>query len=90
MGVVDDTGRPLSSATLETEAEKGPVAGVAKLAEAGRKAVAESGIGWDQIAAVGLGSPGTMDNRAWDAAGPAEPSRLERFADQATAFRAIE
>jgi glucokinase len=60
-GVVDDTGRPLSAATLETEAEKGPVVGVGRLAEAGRIAVAESGIDWDQIAAVGLGSPGTMD-----------------------------
>jgi glucokinase len=34
---------------------------VSRIAEAGRQAVAASGISWDQIAAVGLGSPGTMD-----------------------------
>jgi glucokinase len=60
-GVVDDAGRPLSSVSMETEAEKGPEVGVENLAESGRRAVKESGLGWDQIAGVGLGSPGTMD-----------------------------
>ncbi len=58
---MDDTGKPLSSASLETEADKGPEHGVARLAEAGRLAVEKSGVGWDEIAVVGLGSPGTMD-----------------------------
>ncbi len=60
-GVVDDFGHPLSSVSLETEAERGPEVGIENLAEAGRRAVAASGLSWDQIAAVGLGSPGTMD-----------------------------
>jgi glucokinase len=60
-GVVDDQGRPLSSVSLETQAERGPEVGIANLAEAGRRAVAASGLGWGDIAAVGLGSPGTMD-----------------------------
>jgi glucokinase len=60
-GVVDDTGRAVSSVSVETRAERGPEAGVEALAEAGRLAVAESGIGWGRITAVGLGSPGTMD-----------------------------
>ena len=60
-GVVDDDGRPVSAVSLPTEAHRGPDAGVASLAEAGRRAVAASGLGWDQIAGVGLGSPGTMD-----------------------------
>jgi glucokinase len=60
-GVVDDHGRPLSSVSLETEAERGPEAGIENLVEAGRRAVAASGLDWDQIMGVGLGSPGTMD-----------------------------
>jgi glucokinase len=60
-GVVDDTGRPISSVSVETQAELGPEHGIATLAEAGRQAVAKSGLTWDDISAVGLGSPGTMD-----------------------------
>ncbi len=60
-GVVDDQGRPISSVSVPTEAERGPVAGLESLADAGRKAVEASGVGWDAIRAVGLGSPGTMD-----------------------------
>ncbi len=60
-GVVDDDGRPISSVSLPTEADRGPHVGLANLAAAGRRAVEASGLGWDDIAAVGLGSPGTMD-----------------------------
>ncbi|WP_337174863.1 ROK family protein [Paludisphaera sp.] len=60
-GVVDDTGRPVSSVSIATEADRGPVVGVENLARAGRMAVEASGVGWDAISAVGLGSPGTMD-----------------------------
>lgn len=60
-GVVDDSARPLSSISVKTNADKGPVAGVENLAEAGRRAVEASGVGWDQIAGIGLGSPGSMD-----------------------------
>jgi len=60
-GVVDDSARSLSSISIETQADKGPEAGVESLAEAGRLAVEASGLKWDQIAGVGLGSPGTMD-----------------------------
>jgi glucokinase len=63
-GVVDDHGQPVSSVSIETNAERGPEAGLASLAEAGRKAVAASGLRWDDIVAVGLGSPGTMDIQA--------------------------
>lgn len=63
-GVVDDRGRPLSRVSVPTLAGRGAEAGVETLAEAGRLAVAESGLDWSRIAAVGLGSPGTMDLRA--------------------------
>ncbi len=60
-GVVEDTGRPLSSVSIETQADLGPEVGIENLAKAGRLAVEASGLRWDQIAGVGLGSPGTMD-----------------------------
>lgn len=63
-GVVDSEGRPFPSVSLPTNADRGPVAGLAQLAEAGRQAVAASGLTWDDIHAVGLGSPGTMDLEA--------------------------
>ena len=63
-GVVDDSGRALSSVSLPTNAVAGPEVGLDSLAEAGRLAVESSGIGWDEIIAMGLGTPGTMDIRA--------------------------
>ncbi|GAC1469798.1 MAG: ROK family protein [Isosphaeraceae bacterium] len=63
-GVVDNSGRALSSISLRTNPERGPEVGLESLAEAGRQAVAVSGLSWNDIAAVGLGSPGTMDLRA--------------------------
>jgi glucokinase len=60
-GVVDDAGKPLSSISIETFAERGGEAGLERLAQAGRMAVEASGLGWTAIRGVGLGSPGTMD-----------------------------
>jgi glucokinase len=60
-GVVDDHGCALSAISVETEAERGPEVGLNNLVEAGHRAVEASGVSWDQIAGVGLGSPGTMD-----------------------------
>jgi glucokinase len=60
-GVVDDDGRVLSTVKVPTRAEVGGRAGVEHLAEAGHLAVEASGVSWEQIAGVGLGSPGTMD-----------------------------
>ena len=60
-GVVDDSGRRLSSISVETRADRGPEVGVATLADAGRRAVEASGLTWPEIAGIGLGTPGTMD-----------------------------
>ncbi len=60
-GVVDDTGRPLSSMSLPTEAYKGQQHGLERMCETIRAAVAEAGLRLDQIAAVGVATPGTMD-----------------------------
>lgn len=63
-GVVDDRGNPVSSVSRKTYADRGPKFGLENLAEAAHEAVKESGLGWERIAAVGLGSPGTMDLEA--------------------------
>src|SRR3954451_14570456 len=63
-GVVDDLGRPLSFVHAETQAELGPEVGLDTLVAVAGDAVEASGLSWDDIAAVGLGSPGTMDIRA--------------------------
>lgn len=60
-GVVDDHGRPISHVSVPTKADLGPESGISHLEQAGRAAVQASGLNWDQINAVGLGSPGTMD-----------------------------
>jgi glucokinase len=60
-GVVSDDGRVFSAISIDTEADRGPAVGLDHLVEAGRRAVESSGLTWDQIAGVGLGSPGTMD-----------------------------
>lgn len=60
-GVVDDEGNALSSVSVPTGASEGGRAGIEHLDAAGHKAMEASGIGWDRIVGVGLGSPGTMD-----------------------------
>src|SRR5215467_485465 len=60
-GVVDDDGRPLSSVSLATEAHRGQEFGLERMCETIRQAVAAAGLGMDQIAAIGVATPGTMD-----------------------------
>ena len=60
-GVIDGSGRPLSSVKRRTEADKGPDHGIQNIFRAGEDAVAESGCRLEQIAAVGIATPGTMD-----------------------------
>lgn len=60
-GVVDDDGHAISSVSVQTNADRGPKVGIETLAHAAHLAVKASGLSWDEIAAAGLGSPGTMD-----------------------------
>jgi glucokinase len=60
-GVVDDSGRPLSAVTLPTEAHKGQEHGLERMCETIRQAVQAAGLRLDQIAAIGVATPGTMD-----------------------------
>jgi glucokinase len=60
-GVVDDTGRPLSSVNLATEAAKGQEHGLERICQTVRQAVAGADLQPTQVAAIGVATPGTMD-----------------------------
>ncbi|MFO0808493.1 MAG: ROK family protein [Gemmataceae bacterium] len=61
-GVVDDNGKPLSTpATLPTEAGKGQEHGLGVMAETIRQAAMAAHVSMDEIAAIGVATPGSMD-----------------------------
>jgi glucokinase len=60
-GAVEDSGRVLSSVTLPTEAHRGQELGLERMCETIRAAVAAAGLRLDQVSAIGVATPGTMD-----------------------------
>src|SRR5205823_5914066 len=60
-GVVDDTGAPLASVSLPTEAHRGQEFGLERMCESIRQAIAAANLRPAQIAAIGVATPGTMD-----------------------------
>jgi glucokinase len=60
-GVVDEAGRVHSFVVTPSEAERGPRAVLPRLFDLGRRAVAESGIQWAEVGAVGIGCGGPLD-----------------------------
>ena len=59
--VVDDAGNAAPSVSLPTEAHLGQDHGLATMAEAIRQAVKAAGLTMDDIAAIGVATPGLMD-----------------------------
>lgn len=60
-GVVDHDGQPLASVSLPTEAYRGQEFGLERMCETIRQAVAAANLRMEQIAAIGVATPGTMD-----------------------------
>jgi glucokinase len=60
-GVVDDTGQRLSAVSLATEAAKGQQHGLERMCQTVRQAASAAELRLDQIAAIGVATPGTMD-----------------------------
>ena len=60
-GVVDDSGRVLASVHLPTEAHRGQEFGLERMCETIRLAVTAAGASLEQIAGIGVATPGTMD-----------------------------
>jgi glucokinase len=63
-GVVDDTGKPLSSVDVPTEAFKGQEHGLRQMVRAAEKAVAAARLAMTDIAGIGVATPGLMDIHA--------------------------
>jgi glucokinase len=60
-GVVGSAGQVRSFLVESTNAGDGPELGLERLFELGRRAVAESGVDWAEIHAVGIGAGGPLD-----------------------------
>jgi len=60
-GVVADDGSIISRASVPTEREQGPDHGISQMVTAAHQAMRASGYELEQIPAVGLATPGTMD-----------------------------
>jgi glucokinase len=60
-GVVEEGGRVLSSISLPTEAHRGQEFGLARMAETIRAAVSAAELRLEQVTAIGVATPGTMD-----------------------------
>ena len=60
-GVVDASGSVHSFAVEPSRAHEGPDAVLPRLFELGRRAVHESGLGWSDVGAVGIGCGGPLD-----------------------------
>lgn len=60
-GVVDAKGIPTSAVSLPTEAARGQEHGLERMCETIRLAVSTAGISFDDVAAIGVATPGLMD-----------------------------
>ena len=61
IGLVDDLGRTLGWTTIATDAHRGPDDGTQRIGEALLALIDDAGLTQNEITAVGLGTPGTMD-----------------------------
>jgi glucokinase len=63
VGIVDDSGRTLGWHSAPTEVARGPQAGVQRIVETVQGALGQAGLRMDELATIGMGSPGTLDFR---------------------------
>jgi len=61
IGIVDDHGHVLAYQRILTQQERGPEDGVKRISQCLTELAESANINWDQIQALGLGTPGTMD-----------------------------
>ena len=61
VGLVDDLGRPMAFAAIPTDPGRGPEDGARRMAQSVLAVIAQAGMSPEQVAGVGLGTPGTMD-----------------------------
>ncbi len=61
IGLVDDQGRTIAFTRLPTQQERGVQDAVNRMARASRQLLEQHGLALADVAAIGLGTPGTMD-----------------------------
>lgn len=61
LGLVDDLGRTVARDRMDTHEERGPEDAVRRIRQAIGELLEQHGMLWDDVAAIGLGTPGTMD-----------------------------
>lgn len=61
LGLVDDLGRTLAYRSIATDEAQGPADAIRRIHLAMRDLVAHVALPWDDVAVVGLGTPGSMD-----------------------------
>ncbi len=61
VGVLDEQGQVLAEVQGPTKVEEGPEAGISKMCALAEQALQQASLSMDQVAAVGLATPGTMD-----------------------------
>lgn len=66
LGVVDNDGRILDQTSIPTDEERGPADAIQRVKQALDRLLGNLGLGWQDVAAVGLGTPGSQDlRRGW-------------------------
>ncbi|GIW93495.1 MAG: glucokinase [Pirellulaceae bacterium] len=61
IGLVDNQGRSVERTRIDTWEERGPADAVTRVRRAMDELLQKVAVGWPEVAAVGLGTPGTMD-----------------------------
>lgn len=61
VGLIDDKGRSLAATSFPTADHLGPANAVERMKRQADQCLEKLGLTWDQIAGIGLGTPGTMD-----------------------------
>jgi glucokinase len=61
IGLVDNRGRPIAKARIDTLEARGPEDAIRRVHQAARALLAEQQLSYGQLRAIGLGTPGTMD-----------------------------
>lgn len=65
-GLVDNDGQIIGYTSIPTEEERGPRDAIQRIRQSLDRLFQEIGIGWDDVSAVGLGTPGSQDlRRGW-------------------------
>jgi len=61
LGLLDDQGSTLTQDRIETQEERGPEDAITRVRRALDRMLEQLSVSWDDVAAIGLGTPGTMD-----------------------------